>query len=92
MSTLLRRYAGALQLVFVITVVGSALVLSAALQPDTADARPKTADSRIPVSVVEPAPSAFKPRIRLNGVVEARTVTSIIPQVAGSVIDVSSSY
>lgn len=92
MSTLLRRYAGALQLVFVIAVVGSALLLSAALRPDTADARPKAAASRVSVSVVEPAPSAFKPRVRLNGVVEARTVTSVIPQIAGRVVDVSSSF
>ena len=92
MSTLVRRYAGALQLLFVIAVVGSALLLSAALQPDTADARPQAAASRVSVSVVEPVRSAFKPRVKLNGVVEARTVTSIIPQVSGRVVDVSSSF
>ena len=92
MKALLRRYAGAFQLVFVIAVVGSAVLLSASLQPDTSDVRPKAAASRVSVSVVEPAPLAFKPRVKLNGVVEARTVTSVVPQVAGRVIEVSDSF
>jgi RND family efflux transporter MFP subunit len=92
MKALLRRHAGAFQLVFVIAVVGSAVLLSASLKPDTSDGRPKAAPSRVSVSVVEPAPLAFKPRVKLNGVVEARTVTSIVPQVAGRVIEVSDSF
>ena len=92
MKTLLRRHAGAFQLVFVIAVVGSAVLLSASLRPDNADVRPAAVSTRVPVSVFEPAPSAFKPRIKLNGVVDARTVTSIVPQVAGRVVEVSPSF
>ena len=89
MATFLQRYAGALQLVFVIAIVGSAVLLSVSLKPDVTQAPRKATTGPIPVSVVEPAPSVFSPRIELNGVVEARTVTSIIPQVAGRVIEVS---
>ena len=90
MKTFLRRHAGAFQFVFVIAVVGCALLLSASLQPDASAVRPKAADNRVSVSVVEPVQTAFNPRVRLNGVVEARTVTSVIPQVAGRVVEVSS--
>ena len=92
MKTFLRRHAGALQLVFVVAVVGSAVLLSASLKPDGAVLRPKAPDTRVPISVVEPVQTAFKPTVRLNGVVEARTVTSIIPQVEGRVVDVSPSF
>jgi len=92
MKTLLRRHAGAFQLVFVIAVVGSAVLLSASLRPENADVRPTAVTTRVPVSVFEPATSAFKPRIELNGVVDARTVTSIVPQVAGRVVEVSPSF
>lgn len=92
MKTLLRRHAGAFQLVFVIAVVGSALLLSASLRPETADVRPTSAEARVPVSVLEPTPSTFTPRVTLNGVVEARTVTSIVPQVGGKVVKVSPSF
>jgi RND family efflux transporter MFP subunit len=92
MSTFLHRYAGAAQLVFVVAVVGSAILLSASLKPDTADVRPQIAGSRVSVSVVEPALATFKPRVSLNGVVEARTLTSVIPQVAGRVVTVSPSF
>lgn len=92
MKTFLRRHAGAFQLVFVVAVVGSALMLSASLQPDASAVRPKATASRVPVTVVEPAQTAFKPRVDLNGVVEARTVTSIVPQVEGRVINVSPSF
>lgn len=92
MQTFLRRHAGALQLVFVIAVVGSAVLLSASLQPETSAVRPKTAVSSVSVSVVEPVPTAFRPLVKLNGVVEARTLTSLIPQVAGRVVEVSRSF
>jgi RND family efflux transporter MFP subunit len=64
-------------------------LLSASLQPETSAIRPKAAVSSVPVSIVEPVQIAFNPRVKLNGVVEARTVTSVIPQVAGRVVDVS---
>ncbi len=92
MKTLLRRHAGAFQLVFVIAVVGSAVLLSASLKPDTADVRPQAAAGRVAVSVIEPLPIEFEPRVKLNGVVDARTVTSIIPQVTGRVVEVSPSF
>jgi RND family efflux transporter MFP subunit len=92
MKSFLRRHAGAFQFVFVIAVVGSALLLSASLQPDTSAVRPKAADNRVSVSVVQPAHTAFNPRVKLNGVVEARTVTSVIPQVEGRVVEVSPSF
>ena len=44
------------------------------------------------MSVVQPVPSEYKPQIKLNGVVEARTVTSIVPQVGGKVVEVSPSF
>ena len=92
MSTFLRRYAGALQLVFVIAVVSSAVLLSASLKPDTSAVRPAATSNRLAVTVVEPARSDFKPSVKLNGVVESRTVTSVIPQVAGLVVSVSPDF
>ena len=92
MKTFFRRHAGAFQLVFVIAVVGSAVLLSISLRPDASDIQPQAAVSRVSVSVIEPAPTAFKPRVKLNGVVESRTITSIVPQVAGRVVQVSPSF
>ena len=92
MKSFLRRHAGSFQLVFVVAVVGSAVLLSASLQPDTSAVRPKAAVSSVPVSIVEPVQIAFNPRVKLNGVVEARTVTSVIPQVSGRVVKVSPSF
>lgn len=92
MTTLLQRHTGALQLVFVIAVVGAAIMLSASLKPETSSVRPSVAADRISVTVVEPVPTAYTSRINLNGVVESRTVTSIIPQVSGRVIDVAPKF
>jgi RND family efflux transporter MFP subunit len=92
MTTLLQRYAGALQLVFVVAVVGSAIMLSASLKPDTSSVRPKVAADRVPVTVIEPAPTTYTSRVQLNGVVESRTVTSMVPQVAGRIVDVAPTF
>ena len=92
MTTLLQRYAGALQLVFVVAVIGSAIVLSASLKPETSPTRPKVAAERVPLTVVEPVPATYTSRVNLNGVVESRTVTSIIPQVSGLIVDVSPTF
>jgi RND family efflux transporter MFP subunit len=89
MTTLFQRYAGGLQLVFVIAVVGSAIMLSASLKPETSSVQPRVAADRIPVTVVEPVPTTYTSRVKLNGVVESRTVTSIIPQVSGRIVDVA---
>jgi multidrug efflux system membrane fusion protein len=92
MTTILQRYAGALQLVFVIAVVGSAIMLSASLEPDTSAVRPKVAAERVPVTVIDPVPASYTSRVNLNGVVESRTVTSIVPQVSGRIVDVSPTF
>lgn len=92
MTRLLQRFAGAFQLVFVIAVVGSAIMLSASLKPDTSFSRPKAAPDRVPVTVLDPVPATYTARVALNGVVESRTVTSIIPQVSGRIVDVSPAF
>jgi RND family efflux transporter MFP subunit len=92
MKSLLQRFAGAFQLVFVVAVVGSAIMLSASLKPETSSARPKAATERVPVSVVDPTPARYTSRVQLNGVVESRTVTSIIPQVSGRIVDVAPTF
>jgi len=92
MSTFIQRYAGALQLVFVIAVIGAALLLSASLKPDAPTAYPVASRQQIAVTVVEPAQLEFKPIVKLNGVAKSRTVTSVIPQVAGLVVGVSPKF
>ncbi len=92
MSNVFQRYAGALQLVFVVAVVGTALLISSSLKPDASFVPPSSAPSRLAVSVVAPEPVPFSPVVRLNGVVEARTATSVIPQVSGRVIEVSPAF
>lgn len=92
MTRLLQRFAGAFQLVFVIAVVGSAIMLSASLKPDTSSVRPIIAEDRVPVTVVDPVPATYVSRVQLNGVVESRTVTSIVPQVSGRIVDVAAAF
>ena len=92
MTRLVQRYSGTLQLLFVIVVVGSAVMLSASLQPEERPTRPKAASDRVAVTVVDPVPATYTPTVRLNGVVQSRTVTSVIPQVSGRVLEVSPSF
>jgi RND family efflux transporter MFP subunit len=92
MKTFIQRHAGAFQLVFVIGVVGCAILISASLDADNSATRPRAAMSSVPVSVVTPAPDVYKPRVELSGVVTSRTRTSIVPQVSGSVVRVSPSF
>lgn len=92
MISSIQRHAGLLQLVFVIGVVGSAVLLSTALRPESPD-RPSPPVSAGPaVSIVAPVPEAYQPVVRLNGVVEAGIVTDIIPQVSGRVVEVSPKF
>ena len=92
MISSIQRHAGLLQLVFVIGVVGSAVLLSTALRPESPD-RPSPPVSPGPaVSIVAPVPEAYQPVVRLNGVVEAGIVTDIIPQVSGRVVEVSPKF
>ncbi len=92
MASLIKRHAGAFQLVFVVAVVGSAVMLSASLKPDERDIRPRSVSEQVEVTVVQPVQTAFSPLVELNGVVEARTITSIIPQVEGRVIEVAPGF
>jgi RND family efflux transporter MFP subunit len=92
MRTLLQRFAGALQLVFVVAVVGSAIMLSASMKPDAPYVRPKVATDSVPVTVIDPVATRYTTRVELHGVVEARTVTRIIPQVSGRIVDVAPAF
>lgn len=92
MNEFLERHAGAFQLVFVIGVVGLALLMSYSLRPDSPGPSSAARISETPVSTVTPVATPFRPRIELNGVVQARTSTGIIPQVSGRVVKVSPSF
>lgn len=92
MSRFLERHAGAVQLAFVVGIVGLALLFSVSLRPDSSPARPAAPAKEQAVSVVTPLAAPYRPSVRLNGVVEARTVTSVIPQVSGRVIAVSENF
>ncbi|MDH3303706.1 MAG: efflux RND transporter periplasmic adaptor subunit [Gammaproteobacteria bacterium] len=92
MTEFMERHAGALQLIFVIGVVGLALLLSISLRPDASGPTPAARSADVAVSVMTPVATPFRPSVRLNGVVQARTVTRIIPQVTGRVIKVSSAF
>ena len=92
MIAFVRKHAGALQLVFVVAVVGSALMLSSSLRPDPPGRAPTAGSAALAVTTVKPVAYPFRPSVRLNGVVQARTVTSIIPQVSGRVIEVAAGF
>ena len=89
MTDFFRRHTGLLQLVFVIGIVGGAILVSASMRPEQGAVRPASAPDDVTVTVVNPAPAEYSPTLTLNGVVEARTSTNIIPQVAGRVVEVS---
>ena len=86
------RLAGWLQLVFVVAVVGAAMLVSVSLQPEKSNRVASSAAEAVPVSVVVPQPIVFEPTVRLNGVVATRTLTDVVPQVSGRVIGVSPSF
>jgi multidrug efflux system membrane fusion protein len=92
MSRFVRDHAGTLQLIFVVAVVASALLLSSSLRPDAPRRAPAAGSAALAVSVVRPDPGPFRPMVRLNGVVQARTVTSIVPQVSGRVVEVAAGF
>lgn len=92
MTEFIRRHAGAFQLALVVAVVGGAVLLSASLKPETAFAPPRAQGGTVSVSVFRPLTEPYEPVVVLNGVVEARTVTSVIPQVSGKVISVSDRF
>lgn len=92
MTDFIKRHAGAFQLALVVAIVGGAVLLSASLRPDASFSPPSARANTIAVSVIRPAPEAYAPSVALNGVVEARTLTSIIPQVSGKVVSVSDDF
>jgi RND family efflux transporter MFP subunit len=92
MTKLIKRFAGSFQLLFVVFVVGGAILMSVSLRPDSSSRFAAPAASAVSVSVVEPEPTAFEPFVALNGVVAARTITEVTPQVGGRVIDVSPDF
>lgn len=92
MLSLLRRHTGALQLLFVVGVVGAALLLSLSLRPEQNGAPPLRAAAGLPVSVVVPATITYRPELSLSGTVAARTVTNIVPEVQGRIIEVSDAF
>lgn len=92
MTKFVKDHAGTLQLAFVVGVVGSALLLSLSLRPDPPNRTPAAGSAELAVSIVNPVATPFRPSVRLNGVVQARTVTSVIPQVSGRVMEVSAAF
>ncbi len=92
MNDFLGRHAGALQLAFVVGVVGLALLLSISLRPDSSGPSAATRSADAVVTVVTPVATPFRPQVELNGVVQARTLTRIIPQVSGRVIMVAPAF
>ena len=92
MTKLIQRFAGSFQLVFVVIVVGAAMLVSISLKPKTSDRLSTRAPDPVAVSVVEPSATDYEPTLSFNGVVEARTVTNVVPQVGGRVIDVSAAF
>ena len=92
MSRFVKNHAGTLQVFLVIGIVGAALLLSMSMRPDPPSRAPATGSAELAVSVMHPVASPFRPTVRLNGVVQARTVTSIVPQVSGRVIEVAAGF
>ena len=92
MKAFIESSAGLFQLVFVVAVVGAAIFTSAMMEPEERASRSTSAEESLSVGVSRPASTAYRPIIALNGVVESRTVTDIIPQVGGRVIEVSPSF
>ncbi len=92
MTKIIKRFSGWFQLLFVVGVVGAAILTSVSLKPASSNRMYARAPDPVVVSVVDPKATAYEPSVRLNGVVEARTVTEVIPQVSGRVIEVSPTF
>lgn len=92
MIAFFKHHAGWLQLAIVVAVVGGSVLLSTTLGPDPAPVRSAKQEARSTVTVISPAVSSYQPDLELTGTVEASTITNIVPQVSGKVIQVSSSF
>ena len=67
MTRLIQRFAGTFQLLFVVAVVGGAVLLSASLKPDSSNRFSARSPDPMVVSVVTPAAESFEPSVGLNG-------------------------
>lgn len=87
---------GAIQLVFVIAIIGLALFLTNALKADNGAPPPgqlqSQSDRTMEVLAMVPARETYAPTVRLNGVVQSQTQTRIAPQVGGRVVFVSENF
>jgi len=92
MTKLIKRFAGWFQLLFVVAVVGAAILVSTSLKPESSNRFAGRAPDMVAVSVVAPETTEYEPSVRLNGVVAARTITDVIPQVGGRVVEVSPAF
>ena len=92
MTKLIKRFAGWFQLLFVVAVVGAAILVSTSLKPESSNRFAGRAPDMVAVSVVAPETTEYEPSVRLNGVVAARTITDVIPQVGGRVMEVSPAF
>ena len=92
MTKLIKRVAGWVQLLFVVAVVGAAILGSTSLKPESSNRFAGRAPDMVAVSVVAPETTEYEPSVRLNGVVAARTITDVIPQVGGRVVEVSPAF
>jgi RND family efflux transporter MFP subunit len=92
MTRLFKKFAGLFQLLFVVLVVGGAMLMSVSLRPESSGRYTAPAPAAVGVSVVEPVVTAYEPYVSLNGVVAARTVTDVTPQVGGRIITVSPNF
>lgn len=92
MTKIIHRAAGLFQLLFVVGVVGAAILISVSLEPEKSNRVASSTSNSVPVSVVAPQPIKFEPTVRLNGVVAARTRTDVVPQVGGRVVEVSPAF
>lgn len=92
MTKLIKRFAGWFQLLFVVAVVGAAILVSTSLKPESSNRFAGRAPDMVAVSVIAPETTEYEPSVRLNGVVAARTITDVIPQVGGRVVEVSPAF
>jgi RND family efflux transporter MFP subunit len=86
------RLQGTLQLVFVVAIVGGALLLSSSLRPESGRPRPQATETSLAVTVVSPEAVEFRPSLELSGIVEAQTQTNVVPEVGGRVVQVSEQF
>jgi RND family efflux transporter MFP subunit len=92
MIAFFKHHAGWWQLAIVVAVVGGSILLSASLGPDPAPVRSAKPEARLTVTVKNPVVSSYRPDLTLTGTVEASTITNLVPQVSGKIVEVSSSF